>query len=106
MLNLCASCHPQSSTLAHFDEADKATADINRVVWEAVASSETLKKKGLLSDGLLSKPLDFVLFNLWHSHARDAKHGAYMSGPKFVNWEGTFKMREDLAKLKAAGGGK
>ena len=57
--------------------------------------------QGHLRPAVLSKPIDFVYFDLWHYYGRTAKHGAFMGGHDFVQWHGNYPMLKHTVEIKA-----
>ena len=60
-----------------------------------------LRKDGVLGSRPYQKPIDFLLFDLWHYDGRTSKHGALMGGADFVQWPGNYQLLKRQTELEA-----
>jgi hypothetical protein len=60
-----------------------------------------LRKDGVLGSRPYQKPIDFLLFDLWHYDGRTSKHGAFMCGADFVQWHGNYELLQKQVELEA-----
>lgn len=98
MQMLCFNCHAPSRVLGVYAAADHVVEDVNAKVKEAMAIHARLAAKK--PSPAFSREIDFLAFDLWHYYGRTAKHGAFMGGPDFVQWHGSYEILRVLNRLK------
>jgi hydroxylamine dehydrogenase len=101
MQGVCLECHNEDFIDNFYTAADKATERVNDWVKESDEIVAPLKDMGLLTPAPFDEPIDFVYFNLWHHWGRTTKFGAWMQGPDYSQWHGSYEVLHDLAELRA-----
>jgi hypothetical protein len=100
MQAICLKCHTSPRILKFYGEAEGVVKSTNRLVKEAEAIMDGLRKDNLLTPEPFDEPIEYLHFDLWHYGGRTAKHGAYMGGADFVQWHGYYEIVSKLAELK------
>lgn len=100
MQNTCRSCHNQNFVDSFYEDADKATEQVNEWVEESRRIIEPLRERGLLTEAPFDEPIDFLFFELWHHWGRTAKFGTWMQGADYAQWHGAYEVLSDLAELR------
>ena len=101
MKETCLKCHARKEVDQFYIEAEQVVVKTNKIVAEAQAIMDRLKRKGLLTAKPFDQPIDYLYFDLWHYYGRTAKHGAFMGGADFVQWHGNYELQHKMVKLKA-----
>lgn len=100
MKAICLKCHTNPRILQFYSEAEGVVRSTNKIVNEAKAIVDKLRKEKRLTEQPFDEPIEFLYFDLWHYGGRTAKHGAYMGGADFVQWHGYYELVAKLAELK------
>ena len=100
MQNVCRECHNQAFIDEFYSGADQAVAAVNDYVKQSDTLMQPLKDQKLLTAAPFDEPIDFQYFELWHHWGRTAKFGAWMQGPDYTQWHGTYEVIKALAELK------
>ncbi|QEH37066.1 Hydroxylamine oxidoreductase precursor [Aquisphaera giovannonii] len=100
MRQVCTKCHTNPRILAFYKDAQRVVLSTNKIVNEAKAVVDGLRKDKLLTETPFDEAIEYVYFDLWHYGGRTAKHGAYMGGADFVQWHGYYEIVSKLAELK------
>jgi hypothetical protein len=101
MKQLCNQCHTQPLIDRVYAQAEEVVLSTNQKVQKAQDLVAGLRKEGILGPQPFQKPIDFVLFDLWHYDGRTSKHGAFMGGADFVQWHGNYELLKKQVQLEA-----
>ena len=101
MKQLCNQCHTKSLIDRVYTQAEQVLVSTNERVQKAQDLVAGLRKDGALGPQPYQKPIDFVLFDLWHYDGRTSKHGAFMGGADFVQWHGNYELLKKQVQLEA-----
>lgn len=101
MKQICNQCHSKTLIDRVYTQAEQVLASTNEKVQKAQDLVAGLRKEGLLDAKPFQKPIDFVLFDLWHYDGRTSKHGAFMGGADFVQWHGNYELLKKQVQLQA-----
>jgi hydroxylamine dehydrogenase len=97
---ICNQCHSKSLIERVYTQAEQVVTSTNEKVQKAQELVASLRKDGLLGPQPFAKPIDFVLFDLWHYDGRTSKHGAFMGGADFVQWHGNYELLKKQVELQ------
>jgi hydroxylamine dehydrogenase len=100
MKDLCRNCHTQQVIDRVYTEAERVVAGTNEKIRGAKEIVDALRKDGLLGKKPFDKPIDFAYFDLWHYYGRTSKHGAFMGGADFVQWQGNYPLLKNTVEIK------
>ena len=98
---ICNQCHSKSLIERVYTQAESVVASTNEKVQKAQDLVAGLRKDGLLGAQPYQKPIDFLVFDLWHYDGRTSKHGAFMGGADFVQWHGNYELLKKQVQLEA-----
>jgi hydroxylamine dehydrogenase len=98
---LCNQCHSKVFIERVYTQAEAVVVSTNEKVQKAQDLVASLRKDGLLGAQPFQKPIDFLLFDLWHYDGRTSKHGAFMGGADFVQWHGNYELLKKQVQLEA-----
>ena len=98
---ICLNCHTQGTIDKQREQAEKVIDLTNENVREGQAIVTELRSEGLLPGPLLSTPIEYLEFELWHHEGRRARYGAVMMGADYVNWHGIYEQEKALVEMKA-----
>jgi hydroxylamine dehydrogenase len=101
MKQLCNQCHSRSLIDRVYIQAEAVVSATNDKVQKAQDLVTALRKDGVLASQPFQKPIDFLLFDLWHYDGRTSKHGAFMGGADFVQWHGNYELLKKQVQLEA-----
>ncbi|GAV21846.1 multiheme c-type cytochrome [Carboxydothermus pertinax] len=101
MKAICLNCHTQNFVEEQMTGAEKVIALSNENVEKGKALLDSLRQAGLIGQGPLKTPLEFLYFELWHHEGRRARFGAVMGGADFVNWHGIYEQKKALVEMEA-----
>lgn len=101
MKQVCNQCHTQPFIERVYAQAEEVVGVTNAKVQKAQDLVATLRKDGLLGQKPFQKPIDFLLFDLWHYDGRTSKHGAFMGGADFVQWHGNYELLKKQVELES-----
>jgi hydroxylamine dehydrogenase len=99
MKQICNQCHTRTLITRVYTQAEEVVKATNEKVQKAQDLVAGLRKDGVLGAQPYQKPIDFVLFNLWHYDGRTSKHGAFMGGADFVQWHGNYELLKKQVEL-------
>jgi hypothetical protein len=99
MKKICNVCHSPRWTDGYFAKADQIVDLYNKNIKEIKAIYDGLKKDGLLDNKKMNEPADFEYFEAWHHEGRRMRFGAFMMGPDYEHWHGTYDLAHDKADL-------
>jgi len=97
---ICNQCHSKVFIERTYTQAESVVASTNEKVQKAQDLVAALRKDGLLGAQPFQKPIDFLLFDLWHYDGRTSKHGAFMGGADFVQWHGNYELLKKQVQLE------
>jgi hydroxylamine dehydrogenase len=98
---ICNQCHSKAFIERLYTQAETVVTSTNEKVQKAQDLVAGLRKDGLLGAQPFQKPIDFLLFDLWHYDGRTSKHGAFMGGADFVQWHGNYELLKKQVQLDA-----
>ena len=101
MKQICNQCHTKSLIDGVYAQAEQVVKSTNEKVEKAQELVAGLRKDGVLGTQPYQRPIDFVLFDLWHYDGRTSKHGAFMGGADFVQWHGNYELLKKQVELEA-----
>ena len=101
MRQICNQCHTKNLIDRVYSQAEQVVKSTNEKVQKAQELVADLRKDGVLGSQPYQKPIDFVLFDLWHYDGRTSKHGAFMGGADFVQWHGNYELLKKQVELEA-----
>jgi hydroxylamine dehydrogenase len=101
MKQICNQCHSKALIDRVYAQAEQVLTSTNAKVQKAQDLVAGLRKDGILGPKPFEKPIDFVLFDLWHYDGRTSKHGAFMGGADFVQWHGNYELLKKQVQLEA-----
>ncbi|HEV1994192.1 MAG TPA: multiheme c-type cytochrome [Candidatus Acidoferrum sp.] len=101
MKQICNQCHSKTLIDRVYNQAEDVVKSTNEKVQRAQELVAGLRKEGSLGSQPFQKPIDFLLFDLWHYDGRTSKHGAFMGGADFVQWHGNYELLKKQAQLEA-----
>jgi nitrate/TMAO reductase-like tetraheme cytochrome c subunit len=101
MKQICNQCHSKALIDRVYNQAEDILKSTNEKVQKAQDLVVGLRKEGILGSQPYQKPIDFLLFDLWHYDGRTSKHGAFMGGADFVQWHGNYELLKKQAQLEA-----
>jgi hypothetical protein len=101
MKQICNQCHSKALIDRVYTQAEEVVKSTNEKVQRAQELVAALRKEGTLGSQPFQKPIDFLLFDLWHYDGRTAKHGAFMGGADFVQWHGNYELLKKQVQLEA-----
>ncbi|HEY2819713.1 MAG TPA: multiheme c-type cytochrome [Candidatus Acidoferrum sp.] len=101
MKQICNQCHTKSLIDRVYTQAEAVLVTTNGKVQKAQDLVAGLRKDGVLGPQPFQKPIDFLLFDLWHYDGRTSKHGAFMGGADFVQWHGNYELLKKHTQLEA-----
>jgi hypothetical protein len=100
MKEICNQCHAKALIEGVYAQADEVVKNTNEKVQKAQELVAGLRKDGSLGPEPFQKPIDFLLFDLWHYDGRTSKHGAFMGGADFVQWHGNYELLKKQVELE------
>jgi hydroxylamine dehydrogenase len=101
MKQICNQCHAKSLIDRVYTQAEQVLISTNQKVQKAQDLVANLRKDGVLGPQPYQKPIDFLLFDLWHYDGRTSKHGAFMGGADFVQWHGNYELLKKQVQLES-----
>jgi hypothetical protein len=101
MKQICNQCHAKPLIDRVYTQAEQVLVSTNQKVQKAQDLVAGLRKDGVLGPQPYQKPIDFVLFDLWHYDGRTSKHGAFMGGADFVQWHGNYELLKKQVQLES-----
>jgi nitrate/TMAO reductase-like tetraheme cytochrome c subunit len=101
MKQICNQCHTKNLINRVYTQAEEVVKSTNEKVQKAQDLVAGLRKDGVLGSRPYQKPIDFLLFDLWHYDGRTSKHGAFMGGADFVQWHGNYELLKKQVELEA-----
>lgn len=101
MKQICNQCHTKSLIDRVYTQAEAVLVTTNGKVQKAQDLVAGLRKDGVLGPQPFQKPIDFLLFDLWHYDGRTSKHGAFMGGADFVQWHGNYELLKKQTQMEA-----
>jgi hypothetical protein len=101
MKQICNQCHAKSGIECGYTQAEDVLKSTNEKVQKAQDLVAGLRKEGILGPEPYKKPIDFLVFDLWHYDGRTSKHGAFMGGADFVQWHGNYELLKKQVQLEA-----
>jgi len=101
MKQICNQRHTKNVIDRVYTQAEEVVKSTNEKVQRAQDLVAGLRKDGALGSQPYQKPIDFVLFDLWHYDGRTSKHGAFMGGADFVQWHGNYELLKKQVELEA-----
>ncbi|NOY08907.1 MAG: hypothetical protein GXP33_08700 [Spirochaetes bacterium] len=99
MKQVCAACHSPRWTNNYFTVADKIVKLYNKDITGIKAIYDRMKSEGLVDNKKFNEPADFKYFEAWHHEGRRMRFGAFMMGPDYEHWHGTYDLARDRAEL-------
>ncbi len=97
---ICNQCHSKPFIERVYAQAEQVVTSTNEKVQKAQELVANLRKDGVLGSQPFQKPIDFLLFDLWHYDGRTSKHGAFMGGADFVQWHGNYELLKKQVELQ------
>jgi hypothetical protein len=97
---ICNQCHSKGLIDRVYTQAEDVVKSTNEKVQKAQDLVVGLRKDGVLGPKPFQKPIDFLLFDLWHYDGRTSKHGAFMGGADFVQWHGNYELLKKQVQLE------
>jgi hydroxylamine dehydrogenase len=101
MKQICNQCHTKPFIDRVYTQAEQVLTSTNQKVQKAQDLVAGLRKDGVLGPQPFQKPIDFLVFDLWHYDGRTSKHGAFMGGADFVQWHGNYELLKKQIQLEA-----
>jgi hydroxylamine dehydrogenase len=101
MKQICNQCHSKTLIDRVYNQAEDVLKSTNEKVQKAQDLVAGLRKDGVLGPQPYQKPIDFLVFDLWHYDGRTSKHGAFMGGADFVQWHGNYELLRKQVQLEA-----
>ena len=100
MRAICLKCHTNPRILQFYSEAESVVRSTNKIVNEAKAIMEKLRKDNLMTETPFDEPIEYLYFDLCALWRTDGQACAYMGGADFVQWHGYYEIVSKLAELK------
>jgi hydroxylamine dehydrogenase len=101
MKQICNQCHSKTLIDRVYTQAEDVLKSTNEKVQKAQELVAGLRKDGVLGAQPYQKPIDFLLFDIWHYDGRTSKHGAFMGGADFVQWHGNYELLKKQVQLES-----
>jgi hypothetical protein len=93
MLDVCQQCHSEAWAKNYLDAVDGFVTHYNdKFAKPAQQIMDALYSAKKLSPTKFDEPLEYTFFELWHHVGRQARHGAAMMSPDFVQWHGMYEV--------------
>ncbi len=102
MQGICMKCHAASHVERFYADAEAVVEATNARITVLIDRMDEVRASGILSEDPFDEPLDFMFFDAWHYAGRTVKHGAFMDGPDFVQWHGTYDLMSRLSDIEEA----
>ncbi len=93
MRAVCTSCHTEKTVLSFYEQFDNIVNLYDSKYGEPGSRlMEGLLKAGLRTEKAFDDPIEWTWFKLWHQAGRNARQGAAMQAPDFVQWQGFYEI--------------